>query len=132
MYHNLRYLSGMKIFTFIKILEFMNILLNKFNRDYDIQLIRLLKESKIKKKIISLIIMIISLSLNIITFWCYMITISITLNDANNFIYPLFLKLNIIEIKKSGKFVKQKKISQTIINGNIKYIFYLIIFIILF
>jgi len=95
----------------------MNILLNKFNRDYDIQLVRLLKESKIKKKIISIIIMIISLSLNIITFWCYMITISITLNDANNFIYPLFLKLNIIEIKKSGKFVKQKKISQTIING---------------
>lgn len=117
MYHNLRFLSGMKIFTFIKILEFMNILLNKFNRDYDIQLVRLLKESKIKKKIISIIIMIISLSLNIITFWCYMITISITLNDANNFIYPLFLKLNIIEIKKSGKFVKQKKISQTIING---------------
>lgn len=118
MYHNLRFLSGMKIFTFIKILEFMNILLNKFNRDYDIQIVRLLKESKIKKKIISIIIMIISLSLNIITFWCYMITISITLNDANNFIYPLFLKLNIIEIKKSGKFVKQKKISQTIINGD--------------
>ncbi len=117
MYHNLRFLSGMKIFTFIKILEFMNILLNKFNKDYDIQLVRLLKQSKIKKKIISILIMIISLSLNIVTFWCYMITISITLNDSNNFIYPLFLKLNMYEIKKSGKFVKQKKISQTILNG---------------
>jgi len=96
----------------------MNVLLNKFNRDYDLQLIKILKEKKTKTKIISLIIMIISLSLNILTFWCYMITISISLNDANNFIYPLFLKLNIIEIKKSGKFIKQKKISQTIINGN--------------
>lgn len=117
MYHNLRYLSGMKIFTFIKILEFLNVLLNKFNRDYDLQIVKLLSENKLKKKIICILIMIISLCLNIVTFWCYMITISITLNDSNNFIYPLFLKLNIIEIKKSGKLIKQKKISQTIMNG---------------
>ena len=117
MYHNLRYLSGMKIFTFIKILEFMNVLLNKFNRDNDLQILKILKETKTKKKIISILINFISQCLNIISFWCYMITISIALNDSNNFIYPLFLKLNIVEIKKSGKFVKQKKISQTIING---------------
>jgi len=95
----------------------MNILLNKFNRDYDIQLTKLLPEKKLKKKMISIFIMIISLILNIISYWCYMIAISISLNDANNFIYPLFLKLNFIEIKKSGKFIKQKKISQTIIDG---------------
>ncbi len=118
MYHNLRYLSGLKIFTFIKILELMNMVLNKFNRDNDIQIIRLVKETKTKKKILSIIIMIISLTLNIITYWCYLITISIALNDANNFIYPLFLKLNFIGIKKSKKIVKGKKISQIIINSN--------------
>jgi hypothetical protein len=117
MYHNLRYLSGMKIFTFIKILEFLNVILNKFNKDNDLQILKILKETKLKKKIISIFIIFISQCLNIITFWVYMITISIALNDTNNFIYPLFLKLNIIEIKKSGKVLKQKKIAQTIING---------------
>ncbi len=117
MYHNLRYLSGMKIFTFIKILEFMNVILNKFNRDNDLQILKILKETKLKKKIISIFIIFISQCLNIISFWVYMITISIALNDTNNFIYPLFLKLNIIEIKKSGKVLKQKKLSRTLTNG---------------
>ena len=126
MYHNLRYLSGMKIFTFIRILEFLNILLNKFNRDFDLQLITLLKENKLKKKIITVIIMLVSLSLNIVTYWSYMISLSITLNDANNFIYPLFLKLNFVEFKKSGKMIKQKKISQIITNGKIMKLIYFI------
>jgi hypothetical protein len=44
-----------------------------------------------------------------------MISLSIVLNDPNNFIYPLFLKLNYIEMKKSGKNRKKKKILDVIL-----------------
>ena len=99
----------MKIFTFIRMMEFLNVLLNKFNKDYDVQLFSILTENKIKKKIINFILLLFSLSLNIVTFWSYMISLSIVLNDPNNFIFPLFIKLNYISLKKSGK---QKKLSK--------------------
>ena len=85
-------------------------LLNNFNIDYEIQLISIIQQVKLKKKIISLIILILSLFLNIVTYWSYMICISIVLNDPSNFIYPLFMKLNFYEIKKSGKIQKKKKV----------------------
>lgn len=89
-------------------------LLNKFNKDYDIQLISIIQQKKFKKKLISLIILILSLFLNIVTYWSYMICISIVLNDQSNFIYPLFMKLNFYEIKKSGKIQKKKKVFDVI------------------
>ena len=109
-HHKLRSLSGMKILTFIRIIEFLNLLLNKFNKDYDIQLISIIQQKKFKKKIITFLILILSLFLNIVTFWSYMICISIVLNDPSNFIYPLFMKLNFYEIKKTGKIQKKKKV----------------------
>lgn len=105
----------MKIFTFIRIIEFFSILLNKFNRDYDAQLFSLVRDSKLKKNILNYLILILSLFLNIVTFWSFMISLSIVLNDPNNFIYPLFLKLNYIEMKKSGKNRKKKKILDVIL-----------------
>jgi hypothetical protein len=100
----------MKILTFIRIIEFLNILLNKFNKDYDIQLVSILYQQKKRKKLISFFILLIALFLNIVTYWSYMICLSIVLNDPSNFIYPLFMKLNFYEIKKSGKKQKKKKV----------------------
>ncbi len=117
MHHKLRSLSGMKIFTFMRIIEFLNTLLNSFNKDYDLQLISLVKQKKAKKKIISFFILIFSLGLNIFTFWSYMICLSIALNDNNNFIYPIFLKLSYNDIKKSGKQHKNKKLLDLVSKG---------------
>jgi hypothetical protein len=104
----------MKIFAFVKSLEFLNLLLNKCNNDFDVQLYLMIKETKIKKKLICLLIQLISLFLNIVTFWSYMICLSIILNDPGNMIYPLVLKLNYFGMKKSGKSKKKKKIMDLI------------------
>lgn len=114
MHHKLRSLNGMKIFAFVKSLEFLNLLLNKCNNDFDVQLFLMIKETKVKKKLICLLIQLISLFLNIITFWSYMICLSIILNDPGNMIYPLVLKLNYFGMKKSGKSKKKKKIMDLI------------------
>lgn len=113
-HHKLRSLSGMKIFTFIRIIEFFNILLNKFNKDYDLQLMNIVRGPKLKKKVVSLAILLISMCLNIVTLWSYMISLSIVLNDPNNFIYPLIMKMNYVEMKKSGKTQKKKKFLELI------------------
>jgi hypothetical protein len=109
-HHKLRSLSGMKILTFIKVIEFMIYLLNKFNCDYDVQLLSIVKQKKIKNKFLSFSIFLISLFLNYVALWSYMMSISIVLNDPNNFIIPLFMKLNFMDIKRSSKYLKEKKL----------------------
>jgi hypothetical protein len=118
MHHKLRSLSGMKIFAFIRIIGLFNFLLNSFNKDFDVQLISMFRQSKVRNKIISFIIILMSLFLNIVTYWSYMIALSIALNDSNNnFIYAIFLKLNFIDIKKAGKSQKKKKLMDVIYKG---------------
>lgn len=117
-HHKLRSMSGMKMFTFMRIIEILNLIINKFNRDYDIQLVAILKQKKLKNKCLSFIILMISLCLNIMAFYSYIIALSIALNDSNNFIYPVFLKMSFIEMKKSAKAHKSKKVFEVIYNGN--------------
>lgn len=117
-HHNLRSLSGMKIFTFMRIIEILNIICNNFNKDFDVQLVTLINLRRLKKIIFTSAILLISLFLNIVTFYSYTIALSIALNDSNNFIYPVFLKMNFMEMKKSGKVHKKKKIFSFIVNGN--------------
>jgi hypothetical protein len=85
--------------------------------DYDVQLIGMISKTKMKKKLMSFLILLISVGLNIVTFWSYMIALSISLNDPNNFIYPLFMKLNFMEIKKSRKAKKKNKVHELLFNG---------------
>lgn len=106
----------MKIFACIRIIEFLNILLNKFNRDYDFQLISLIKRPKLKDKVLSLIMLLFSITLNIVSFWSYIISISIALNDQNNFIYAIFIKLNFKGMKKSKNKFKKGKILANMLN----------------
>jgi hypothetical protein len=119
MHHKLRSLSGMKIFAFIRIIGFFNFLISSFNMDYDIQLVSIIRQTKIRHKVISFIMLLVSLCLNIVTFWSYMIAITIALNDTNNnFIYAIFLKLNFIDIKKAGKSQKKNKLMDVLYKGN--------------
>jgi hypothetical protein len=108
------------MFTFMRIIEILNIILNKFNKDCDIQLLNIVNGGKMKSRILSMIILITFLCFNIVTFYSYMIALSIALNDPNNFIYPVFLKMNFVEMKKSGKAQKGKKIFEIIANSKIK------------
>ena len=103
-------LRGIKIFALLKIIEFITILLNRCHKDYEIQLLTIFNEKKIKHKIFSFAVLIGTLSLNMVAFWSYMISISLTLNDPSNAIYPLFFKINYIELKKCGKPIKKKNI----------------------
>ena len=112
--HKLRSLNGIKIFALLKIIEFITTLLNRCHKDYEIQLLTVLQEKKVKRKIISFCLLVFTLTLNIISFWSYMISISITLNDTSNAIYPLFFKINYIELKKCGKPIKKKNIMGTL------------------
>lgn len=108
--HKLRNLRGLKIFAFLKIIEFLTLLLNRCHKDYDIQLITIVKTKKIKKKIIAFALLIITFSLNIIALWSYMISMSITLHDSTSDLYPLLFKVNYIELKKCGKPQKKKNL----------------------
>lgn len=108
-------LRGIKIFALLKIIEFITILLNRCHKDYEIQLLTIFNEKKIKHKIFSFAVLIGTLSLNMVAFWSYMISISLTLNDPSNAIYPLFFKINYIELKKCGKPIKKKNIMGSLV-----------------
>jgi hypothetical protein len=118
MHHKLRSLSGMKIFAFIRIIGFFNFLLSSFTMDFDIQLVSMFRQTKLRHKILSFITLIMSLFLNIMTYWSYMIALTIALNDTNNnFVYAIFLKLSFIDIKKAGKSQKKKKLMDVFYKG---------------
>ena len=116
-HHRLRNMQGMKIFAFFKFIEVFNNIFNKFNHDYDIQLINCLRKNNFTKKIWFVMILLFTLFIHIISMWSYMIGISFVLNDANDFTYMICLKLNFIEFKKAGKNLKRKKLLNMISTG---------------
>ena len=117
-HHRLRSLQGMKIFAFFKFIEVFNTIFNKFNHDYDIQIVNCLRNNNLRKKIYFLLILLFTLFIHIISMWSYMIGISFVLNDANDFTYMICLKLNFLEFKKAGKALKKKKFINLISTGN--------------
>lgn len=115
----MRSLKGVKIVAFFKVIECLNIIFNRLNKDTDIQLLGIINQrGHIRKKIISFILLLIFQILNIFTFWSYMIGLSIALNTSNDFILHLILKMNYFEFKKIGKFKKNAAITEFILNGN--------------
>jgi len=42
--------------------------------------------------------------------WSYIIGLSFVINDQNDFIYMICFRLNFIEFKKAGKFIKKRKV----------------------
>ena len=131
-HHRLRNMQGMKIFAFFKFIEVFNNIFNKFNHDYDIQLINCLRKRNFRKKIMFIFILLFTLFIHIISMWSYMIGISFVLNDANDFTYMICLKLNFIEFKKAGKILKKKKLLNMITTGNISIIKIFMIALLLF
>jgi len=108
--HRLRNMYGMKIFAFFKFIEIFNNIFNKFNHDIDIQIINCIRAINLRKKLFFSSILLFSLCIHIMSFWSYMIGISFILNDPNDFIYMIFIKLNFLEFKKAAKGLKKKKI----------------------
>ena len=119
-HHRLRNMQGMKIFAFFKFIDVFNSIFNKFNHDYDIQLINCIRKRNLRKKIYYIIILLFGLFIHIVSIWSYMIGISFVLNDANDFTYMICLKLNFIEFKKAGKYLKKKKFINMISTGKKK------------
>ena len=100
--------KGLKIFTLQKVIEFICILMNRFFREFDIQILSIIYEKKLKNKIFTYLFIIVCLSINIISILSYIFCVNRILNDPKKSIYPLLFKINYIELKKCGKPIKKK------------------------
>ena len=99
-------MKGIKLYTIFKIVEYLLSLLNKYGYDLDFQLIKIIKEKKIKHKFFSFLILNIFIfihlySLNIFYFCTWLI-----LNDIDKSFYLIYLKVNFIEFKQANKAFK--------------------------
>ena len=113
-HHKLKSLRGIKIFALLKIIEFITTLFNRVHKDFELHLLTIITEPKLKRKLISFLILTITFQLHLISLWAYTTSISISLTDPSNALYVLFFKINYIELKKCGKPIKKKNIMSTL------------------
>ena len=113
-HHKLKSLRGIKIFALLKIIEFITTLFNRVHKDYELQLLTIITETKLKRKIISFLILLVTFQLHLVSLWAYITSISIALTDPSNALYALFFKINYIELKKCGKPIKKKNIMSSL------------------
>lgn len=78
----------------------------------------IIKSKSFVKKILSLVFLLVSLSLQLVTFWSYILAVSLVLNDPSDFIYLLCLKLNFKEIKQINKHLSLKSLVK-IVEGDV-------------
>ena len=113
-HHKLKSLRGIKIFALLKIIEFITTLFNRVHKDYELQLLTIITEAKLKRKVISFLILLVTFQLHLVSLWAYITSISIALTDPSNALYALFFKINYIELKKYGKPIKKKNIMSSL------------------
>ena len=101
-------LKLLKIFTLLKVIEFIIILLNRITKDLDIQILTIINEKKNKHKFFSFIILIIIIHFYVLFFYLYIFSVKSILNDPEKSLIPLLFKLNYIELKKCVKPLKKK------------------------
>jgi hypothetical protein len=99
-------MKGIKLYAIFKIDEFLLSLFNKFGYDFDIQLIKIFNEKKLKHKCFSFLILNIFMFMHLYALNVFYFCTWLILNDIDKHFFLIYLKVNFVEFKQANKSFK--------------------------
>ena len=112
---NIRSIKGLKLFSFMKIFEYLCLLGNRYNEHIDIELVNITYSVSYRIAMLTYIYVLLGFILNLIAIYSILVAYDCLFYSYSNIIYLLFFKLNYIELKRQGKKQSKKKITRLVI-----------------
>ena len=93
----------------------MLVISNKFNVDIDLEILEVTRRNSSSSRGISFLIIILGLIFEVFVTLAFITNLSIILDEPNEFVYFLFIKLNYIDVQKNFKKTNEKKLLRYIL-----------------